>query len=131
MFYTRVFCTKFWRQKLQIFVLDLRLFGTKILYKKHGRKMLMKLTPESPRWLLSAGRFSEAEAIMRKIGKWNRTDRQPEFESEFQERWAKVVKAFAVKIIYNEDGSARKITFWNTVKEIIHQVTTRNYFVRL
>ena len=78
--------------------------------------------PESPRWLLAAGQFTEAEAIMRKIGKWNGTDQYPEFESEFQDRWEKVVKAFAAKISYNEDGSTPKLSFWNTVKEILHQV---------
>jgi hypothetical protein len=87
------------------------------------------VVPESPRWLLAAGRFSEAEVIMRKIGKWNRADRDPDFESEFQERWEKVVEAFKAKIIYNEDGSARKITFWNTVKEIIHQVTILQRYI--
>jgi hypothetical protein len=45
-FYERVFCTKFWRQKLQSFVLALRLFGAKILYEKRARKTLMKLTAD-------------------------------------------------------------------------------------
>jgi len=31
-----------WRQKLQICILALRLFGANILYKKHARKTLMK-----------------------------------------------------------------------------------------
>jgi len=38
------FWTKFLRQKIQSFVLALRLFGAKILYEKHVCKMLMKLT---------------------------------------------------------------------------------------
>jgi len=37
------FHTKFWRQKLQSYVLDLKFFGTKILYEKHAHKLLMKL----------------------------------------------------------------------------------------
>jgi hypothetical protein len=44
-FYARVF-EKFWRQKLQSFVLALRLNGAKISYKKRARKMLMKLTTQ-------------------------------------------------------------------------------------
>ncbi len=40
-FYACVFCTKFWRQKLQSFVLALRLFGAKILYKKLACKTLI------------------------------------------------------------------------------------------
>ena len=43
-FYSRVFCTRFWRQILKSFVLALRLFGAKILYKKFESKTLMKLT---------------------------------------------------------------------------------------
>jgi hypothetical protein len=34
---------EFWRQKLQSFVLALRLFGAKILYEKRPRKTLMIL----------------------------------------------------------------------------------------
>jgi len=43
-FYARVFRTKFWHQKLQSYVLGLKFFATKILYKKHAGKTLMKLT---------------------------------------------------------------------------------------
>jgi hypothetical protein len=39
------FCAKYWSQRLQSFVLALRLFGSKILYEKFVRKMLIKLTP--------------------------------------------------------------------------------------
>jgi len=38
------FSYKILHQKLQSFVLALRLFGAKILYEKYARKMLMKLT---------------------------------------------------------------------------------------
>jgi len=44
-FYARVFCMKFWHQKLQSCVLGLKFFGTKILYEKCAGKTLMKLTP--------------------------------------------------------------------------------------
>ncbi len=40
----RVFCTKFWCQKLQSWVLGLKFSGTKILYKNRSCKLLMKLT---------------------------------------------------------------------------------------
>jgi len=43
-FYARIFRPKFWHLKLQSFVLALRLFGAKILYKKLACQMLMKLT---------------------------------------------------------------------------------------
>jgi len=45
MFYVRVFCTKFWRQKLQSWPLGIEILAPKILYKKRTHKMLMKLTP--------------------------------------------------------------------------------------
>ena len=80
------------------------------------------IVPESPRWLLAAGRFAESEKIMRKAANRNRADRDPNFETEFRDRWEKVVRAFAAKIVYNEDGSERKISLWSTVKEILHQV---------
>jgi len=43
-FYERVFCTKFWDQKLQSCVLGLKFFGTKFLCEKGARKTLMKNT---------------------------------------------------------------------------------------
>jgi len=46
MFYVRVFCTKFWLQKLQSCVFGLYFFGANILYKKCALKTLMKLTPD-------------------------------------------------------------------------------------
>jgi len=39
-----IFRTKFWRPKYQSFVLGLKFFDAKILYKKHACKMLIKLT---------------------------------------------------------------------------------------
>ncbi len=47
-FYACIFCTKFWRQKLQSCVLGLKFFGTKILCKNCASKKLMKLTAEDP-----------------------------------------------------------------------------------
>jgi hypothetical protein len=38
MFYTHIFCTKLFRQKLQSCVLGLKFFGAKILYKNPGVK---------------------------------------------------------------------------------------------
>ena len=80
------------------------------------------IVPESPRWLLAAGRFSDAEKVMRQIARGNRTDRTPNFEAQFKGHWDKVVGTFASKVLYNEDGSERKVSLWNTVKEILHQV---------
>ena len=80
------------------------------------------IVPESPRWLLAAGRFADAEKVMRQIARGNRTDRKPNFEAEFKGQWDKVVGTFATKVLYNEDGSERKVSLWNTVKEILHQV---------
>jgi hypothetical protein len=52
-FFTRNFCTKFWRQKYTAFVQN---FGAKnaLLYEKRARKTLMKLTPNHlDQWLLT------------------------------------------------------------------------------
>jgi len=48
MFYAHVFCTKFWRQKLQNLNVSKESCAICLIsYKKGVRKMLMKLTPDN------------------------------------------------------------------------------------
>ena len=44
--------------------------------------VLKRLAPESPRWLLSKGRVSEATKIMRKLGKVNGAEIKETFNLE-------------------------------------------------
>jgi len=44
-FFARVFCTKFWRQKQQGWLLGLKFWRLKFCTKKRACKMLMELTP--------------------------------------------------------------------------------------
>ncbi len=41
--------------------------------------------PESPRWLLTYGRFDEAEVIVQNIAKWNGKQIEPNFLQRFVE----------------------------------------------
>jgi hypothetical protein len=67
MFYTPIFRTKFWQQKLQSCVLGLKFFVGKISYKKRTRKKLMKLRQGSIMISFYVRRFKKCKKTHRRL----------------------------------------------------------------
>jgi len=87
-FYSCVFCTKFWSQKLQSCVLGLKIFGAKIL-AKNVQKMLMKLTPQVSNIMWIAPNISSKSKCKLKPRGFPHL-RFPEFCLELAEEWGRV-----------------------------------------
>lgn len=83
--------------------------------------------PESPRWLLSYARISEAEVIVQQIARWNKREIHPTFVHDFVEQ-EKVKQARKKSIANGKKKSVnRKPSMW--VLLWYYPVARRNFFL--
>jgi len=83
--------------------------------------------PESPRWLLSYARVSEAEVIIQSIAKWNKKEISPTFVYDFVEQ-QKAIQARKKSIInMKKTKKTRPPSMW--VLLWYYPVARRNFFL--